>query len=330
MRSRIQTIEKIKANTNIICSQDFVKSPLVSLILSAYNVKTYINEAIQNVINQVTGFSFELIISDDASNDGTSEVILDYYSKYPSIIKILKSKSNVGHNLKGLALLTIRNLDFCRGDFITFLDGDDYWKDPYKLQKQVNFMQNSPAYSMSFHDRRILYYNKTNNDGTLLPEKMKKTLTHQDLIMCNTQCPPTCTMMFRKTTLLPLPDWFAKTICGDRMLSIISTQKGLCGYIPDIEPSVYRVHDESITQGLNKTISSLLDIESRLQIMKLDQDKVSLDYHCFKINQIIKILISDYKFLTLKQKIKTTVLIIKFVLIKPSEIFNLLPLKKEN
>ena len=223
----------------------------------------------------------------------------------------------------------MHSLSLARGKYIALCDGDDYWTDPYKLQKQVNFMQNYPAYSMSFHERKIFHHNKTNNSENLLPEKMKKTFTHQDLIMCKTQCPPTCTLMFRKTSIHPLPDWFAKIACGDRMLSILSTQKGLCGYIPGIKPSVYRIHDKSITQGLNKTTSSLLDVESRLQIMKFDQEKVSLDYHCFKINQILKILISDYKFLTLKQKIKTTVLLTKFILKKPNEVIKLLASKKK-
>jgi len=112
------------------------KNPLVSVHMITYNHEPYISKAIEGVINQKTEYPFELIIGEDCSTDGTMEIVLEYQKKYPAIIRVITSDKNVGAYKNNL-----RTDKACRGKYIAFCEGDDYWHHPEKLQKQVEFLE---------------------------------------------------------------------------------------------------------------------------------------------------------------------------------------------
>ena len=120
--------------------------PVVSVHMMAYRHEKYIAEAIESVMMQKTDFEFELIIGEDASPDKTREICFEYQRKYPDKIRVLWSDANVfsiGGN-------EVRITAACRGEFIAFCEGDDYWTDPYKLQKQVDVMRKHPNVGLCF------------------------------------------------------------------------------------------------------------------------------------------------------------------------------------
>ena len=113
--------------------------PLVSTHMTTYNHAPYIAEAIEGVLQQKTNFPFELVIGEDCSTDGTREIVFEYQKKYPDIIRVVTSDKNVGGKKN-----SYRTMKACRGRYIAFCEGDDYWHHPEKLQKQVNYMESHP------------------------------------------------------------------------------------------------------------------------------------------------------------------------------------------
>ncbi len=120
---------------------------LVSICCITYNHRQFIYQCLDGILMQVTKFSIEIIIYDDASNDGTAEVIREYEKKYPKIIKPIYQKEN--QFSKGIRGITAKfTFPRTNGKYIALCEGDDYWLDPYKLQKQVDFLEINPDYGM--------------------------------------------------------------------------------------------------------------------------------------------------------------------------------------
>ena len=118
------------------------KEPVdISIIMLTYFHERYIIKAIESILSQRTGLRYEILIGDDASGDRTPEIILDYARRYPHIIHPVLRKENLGANLNFYGLLHA-----AKGSYIAILEGDDYWCDPYKLQKQWQFLEQNTAY----------------------------------------------------------------------------------------------------------------------------------------------------------------------------------------
>jgi glycosyltransferase involved in cell wall biosynthesis len=120
---------------------------LVSVLMITYNHEKFISRAIDSVVTQMTNFNFELIIGDDASEDNTKEISLNYQKKYPGIIKVITSSEN-----NGMRKNFLRIFGQSTGEYIAICEGDDYWIDNNKLQKQVDFLLNNPEFSLIYTD----------------------------------------------------------------------------------------------------------------------------------------------------------------------------------
>lgn len=123
--------------------------PLVSISCITYNHDPYIRDCLDGFLKQKTDFSFEILINDDASSDDTASIIKEYEAKYPNLIKPIYQLEN--QYSKGQRGINIKyNFPRAKGKYIAICEGDDYWTDPYKLQKQVNFLENNPSYNFCF------------------------------------------------------------------------------------------------------------------------------------------------------------------------------------
>lgn len=120
-----------------------VPEPLVSIRTSTYNHEKYIRQCIEGILMQKTDFPFEYIIGEDCSTDGTMAIVREYAQKYPDVIRVVTDDVNVGMRANGL-----RCIERCRGKYMAICEGDDWWTDPYKLQKQVDFLESHPDYVM--------------------------------------------------------------------------------------------------------------------------------------------------------------------------------------
>lgn len=129
---------------------------VVTILTLAYNHEPYIRQCLDGIVMQQTTFKFELLIHDDASTDGTADIIREYESKYPNIIKPIYQKEN--QYSKKIPIGVTYLYPRAKGKYIALCEGDDYWTDPLKLQKQVDFLEANPEYVMCSH--RFKLYNQ--------------------------------------------------------------------------------------------------------------------------------------------------------------------------
>lgn len=140
----------------MINSQSIMEKPLVSMICLTYNMELYIKQTIESLLMQRTTFPFEIIIHDDASTDNTRRIIEDYALKYPAIIKPLYQEENK-LSKSGFHFQYSFVFPKAQGNYIVFCDGDDYWIDPLKVQKQVDFLESNPDYGL-VHTKAVKFY----------------------------------------------------------------------------------------------------------------------------------------------------------------------------
>ena len=141
-------------------SEKLCKNPMVSVWMITYNHEPYIRQAIEGVVMQKTDFEYELVIGEDCSTDRTREICFEYQRKYPDKIRVLWSNQNLYRNPHPAGGNSQRTMAHCRGEFIAFCEGDDYWIDPLKLQKQVDIMRKHPTVGLCF-SKYMTFYQRT-------------------------------------------------------------------------------------------------------------------------------------------------------------------------
>lgn len=234
---------------DIICYKDKINMrPTVSVCMISFNHAKYISQAIESVINQKTSFEFELVIRDDMSSDDTYN-ICKKYADSDNRINLLYSNKNIGimENLKAC-------MDSCRGEFIAICEGDDYWTDGCKLEKQVKFLKCNDRYSAYAHQSKIIKENAIVSDfsGVKKYEINTVDLLGQRLFH-------TASFLFRRQVLAAFCESPLVLSC-DRLLFICSSMFGPI-YYNDDAMCVYRLHSGGISS--NVTVEQLkLDLDS--------------------------------------------------------------------
>lgn len=210
--------------------ENFVK---VSVCMITYNHETYISDAIEGVLMQKTNFPIELIIGEDCSTDNTRNICIEYQQKYPDIIKLRLPEKNLG-----VMPNFIETLSAGSGKYIALCEGDDYWTDPLKLQKQVDFMEMNDALSFCFHNATVYFVD--NNLTVDFNEKMKSGIRSTNDILLNEWFIPTASVLLRSSMLPnPFPKWYYEVYNGDYGLELLLSIKGKFYYFND-KMSVYQ------------------------------------------------------------------------------------------
>ncbi len=230
-------------------------APLVSVKMITYNHAPFIAQAIEGVLRQKTDFSFELVIGEDCSTDGTRKIVFEYQKKYPNVIRIITSDQNVGMQKNGF-----RTMKACQGKYIAFCEGDDYWQSPHKLQKQTDYLESHPECGLVFTDFDF-YYSRTKktikNVNYSKGYRSPFNLTIEQAIGPEGGVIRTCTIMLRKMLLERVIDSDPylhrneQFLMGDLQvfaeLSLIST----VSYYPE-SLATYCIHDESATRSRDR------------------------------------------------------------------------------
>jgi glycosyltransferase involved in cell wall biosynthesis len=215
--------------------------PLVSVITITYNHASYISECIEGILMQKTTFPFELVIGEDCSTDGTRALVLDYSQKYPEIIRLITSETNVGvfGNSKRSTLAG-------RGKYTAWCEGDDYWTDPYKLQKQVDFLEKHPDYSMCCHASKVITEKQENEGEIVRIADTDTTITLDDLLApLSKNFIRTESIVYRREPIRVVPEWYQRMVVGDYPLFLLLAYHGNIRYINQVM-SVYRKHPGGI------------------------------------------------------------------------------------
>lgn len=227
---------------------------LVSVCCITYNHEDFLAQTIESVLMQETNFAVELVIGEDCSTDRTRQIALDYQARYPERIRLLLPEKNLG--IMGNLMDT---LAACRGRYIAFVEGDDYWTDPHKLQRQVAEMEAQPGCALCIHDAEVFRQNSSEPSylfssryQTLLPKHEAK-ITQANLVQFGWGI-PSASMVFRSSSLLPLPAWFREVFSGDYTMQLLSTQHGYIYYLPQVM-SRYRLHAGGVMQTSHNTLA---------------------------------------------------------------------------
>lgn len=207
-----------------------VQKPKVSVICVTFNQEKYIAQAIESFVMQETDFPVEIIISDDCSTDNTRVIISKYAKKYPNIrpIFIKKNLGVVGNFYEAIQL--------ARGEYIAFCEGDDFWTDKNKLQKQVSFLDAHPTYSLCFHTVRVMVDGKV-SDTEVYPGPDERTFNLTNLLRHNFI--QTNSVMYRRQSTYPIIATDALPV--DWYLHLYHAKQGKIGFI-DETMAVYRRH----------------------------------------------------------------------------------------
>lgn len=214
--------------------------PLVSICTITYNQESYLRDAIEGFLIQKTEFPFEVIIHDDASTDKTVEIIKSYQARYPGIIHSIFQQEN--QFSKGLSYVLKPVYTTARGKYIALCEGDDYWTDPLKLQKQVDFMEAHPECSLCCHKVQVKYQGHEEKDHLFPDLEGDQVFTRDE--MYQKYISATCSVMFRREKVDELVRFLEDFKVGDMPLYSFYLQFGKFGYIDQVM-ATYRKHDES-------------------------------------------------------------------------------------
>lgn len=209
-------------------------TPLVTVCCLAYNHEDMIAQAIEGVIKQKTNFAFELIVHDDASTDKTAEIIRSYAERYPEIIVPIIQKENQFFKCN-LAKEYVNPK--ARGKYIAICEGDDYWTDSYKLQKQIDYMEANPRCTMTFHAVQQL-----NSDGSFkkyYPLKKSGIVSAEEVIKRGGMFCPSVSLVIRRDICEMWPEFRDAASIYDFPIQILSAINGEVYYMNDVM-GVYR------------------------------------------------------------------------------------------
>jgi len=242
----------------------------VSIFMLTYNQENYIAQAMDSILMQETNFNYQLVIGEDYSTDGTRKICEEYANKYPQKVKLLPSlNKNVG-----LINNYLRTIKACDGKYIAICDGDDYWIDKDKLQKQVDFLEKNPDFYIVATNLKRLYSNgkmqefKNNN--------YKPYYNFEDLIFDNLIA--SVTVLFKNIQKNDkLPNWINKFPYGDWPTYLWTIKnEGKIHFLDDIT-AVYRTDvgisskirkDHSKTAKINLEILECIDSDSNFSHKK--------------------------------------------------------------
>lgn len=221
-----------------------MNAPLVSISCITYNHAPYIRQCLEGFLMQQCDFEYEILIHDDASTDGTSDIIREYQEKYPEIIKpIMQTENQYSKGIRGM--MARFNFPRAKGKYIALCEGDDYWTDPLKLQKQVDFLEANPDFVLCFHDCRYI-------KKDLLAERFLEKYNFQENREVSAKeyqnwIAQTATIVQRN-----IPDIFKEfavfkhVFHGDLILRRIVVKYGKI-YMFNEVMSVYRIHEGGMT-----------------------------------------------------------------------------------
>ena len=231
-----------------------------------YNQKEFIKDALDGFVMQKTSFPFEVIVHDDASTDGTTDIVNEYAKKYPEIIKPMIEKENQWQKGGLKHIIGIMNEKHRRGQYIAFCEGDDYWTDSLKLQRQVDFLESHSDYSMCVHSAKKKY--ETNTVAWIDCENIQdKDYDATDIFVNWTV--PTASVLCRKEAM----DFYANLKHPERIQNydiFIILSCAMVGRLRGMheQMSVYRIQGEGLTYNKKALIRCTMNNPGHFMTLK--------------------------------------------------------------
>lgn len=238
---------------------------LVSISCITYNHASYIRQCLDGFIMQKTDFAFEVLIHDDASTDGTTEIIKEYEEKYPDIIKPIYEEENQW--TKGRRGSVVFNFPRAKGKYIAMCEGDDYWTDPLKLQKQVDFLEKNVDYAVCSH----AYYIENNGRKDLVKLSRLEFDYNLDNLIIGDWYYQTLSLVFRRSIYyLNHCDY---TYSSDVVLLYTLLRRGGKGRYMPLAMGNYRHHNLGVWSEVSLSKQRESEFIRRLAIVKVENSR---------------------------------------------------------
>jgi len=238
----------------------------VNVAMITYNHAPYLRQALDSVLMQECDFEYECVVGDDCSTDGTQAILTEYAERHPDRVRPILRERNLGSQ-RNLADV----LDRCGGQYLAYLEGDDYWTSPHKLQRQVDFMDANPECTVSFHGRTAVYEGQP-PEAEPAPYEAPARSGVEELVMYNFIS--ACTVMYRWGVVPQLPGWWPDVWIGDLTLHVLHADKGWVGYI-DEDMAAYRIHAGGLWSG--KGVAERVD--ALIKVLRLLDRTLGRRYH---------------------------------------------------
>lgn len=253
---------------------------MVSIECNAYNHEDFIAEALDSMLMQKADFAFEILIHDDASTDRTADIIRSYEQKYPDIVKpIYQTENQYSQNLP----FEVYNSERGLGKYIAICEGDDYWTDPEKLQKQVDYMEAHPECSMCVHAAEKVSSETKKRVASVRPSNKNKIFSVEEVIEGGGELFATNSIMYSREKIPGMPEFYLNATIGDYPVVILGALSGTFYYM-DQNMAAYRVGVKGSWTDLHLTDTSAL--QKHLQDVANLLDEVNI-YTNFKYDYII-------------------------------------------
>lgn len=260
--------------------------PLVSISCITYNHGSYLRQCLDGFLAQKVKFPLEIVVYDDASTDDTQAIIQEYVKKYPSIFNVFLNQEN--QYSKGIRGMNMKfNLQRCKGKYIAFCEGDDFWTDPYKLQKQIDFLESNPNYSICCTN-----YSEIDSFGKELSKNVWKGIKLSPMIshtmVLEKYKPKILTSIFRKEAIDgKIPQLFYQTFNTDNFLCAIATESGPAGFL-NFNSGCYRVHNQGVWSGkteINQYEMQLDTFQKMIGYFSKDFQQKAISNRIYKIRR---------------------------------------------
>lgn len=262
--------------------------PFAAIWMVTYNHEFFIEQAVESVMMQKTSFDYKLFIGEDCSTDNTKFQCKSLKEKYPDKIELFLNEKNLGGSLnaKQIYFACIQS----GAKYMALLEGDDYWTDPLKLQKQIDFLEANEDYGICFHRVKVFIENEKKLVDDYITREVQSTSDINELVKDNFIHTPS--VVLRNN--FDLPDWHSKSPLGDWALYIIAIKESKIMKLDSVM-AVYRVSETGVWSSLSK----IQKMENAYKSFKLVYENIKLNYAERiilekKINKL-KIDISSYK-----------------------------------
>ncbi len=268
---------------NMNCNLSELQKPTVSIFVMVYNHAPFLKECIDGLLMQKCNFNFEIVVGEDASPDNSRDILLEYQNRFPGKFKLLLNNKNIGAVNNQDAILRA-----CNGKYIAICEGDDYWTDPLKLQKQVDFLEvnNDFAICGSLATR-------TYDDVITLTDIEGEAGVFEQRDLAERNFIPTASVLFKKEYILNYPDWALQSPVGDWPLFLICSGYGKIKILNE-QMVVRRVHAGGVWGANLHNGKSIKNVESLLLLFAILRDKFSNEINLLLqenyLKQVIKLI----------------------------------------
>ena len=239
--------------------------PKVSVCIPTYNHERYIRQTLDGALRQQTDFEIEIVIGDDASTDNNQQIIQEYVDKYPNIFRAFLHKENQGPKEPrefGGRNNVLQLLKVCKGDYVALCEGDDYWTDATKLQKQFDFMEANPDYAICHHNMQVIYEDGS-SEHLFNDENQKVESSIVDILEDRWFIATAATLYRNIFRVKDFGEWHSRAAAGDWALVIQLAATGKIHYLPKIM-GVYRKHRGGLSNVQSST--NLYFLKNRQQM----------------------------------------------------------------